>query len=100
MQLDAVLHGEAPRRAGAGIDQATAATQAVRRRFGRACERGQGVPDRIERRHLAVQHRRQRSLRRPGVGVAPALEPVLGVHGVSTEPRSSYQDTAWDATSS
>ena len=27
VQLDAVLHGEAPRRAGAGIDQATAAAR-------------------------------------------------------------------------
>ena len=81
MQLDAVLDREAPRGAGAGIDQATTPLQARRRRFGRAGERRQRVPDRDERRHLAVQHRRERLLRRPGVGVAIAIEPVLGIHG-------------------
>ena len=91
MQLDAILHGKPPRRARAGIDQAAAPAKSLRCRLGRAGERRQGVPDRVERRHLAVQHRRQRPLRRPGVGVAPALEPVLGVHGLSTDVAAYYQ---------
>jgi hypothetical protein len=84
IELDAVLDREPTGRTGARIDQPAGSLQQASGGFpdGKA-QSWHRIADRDEGCLLVVEHRRQRLLGRPAIGVAVAGKPALGVHAPS-----------------
>ena len=82
-QLATVLHADAPRRAGPGVDDPAAALQRRHGVLDGGRDRGKRTPHRSGRCKLLLEHRCNHLGRRPGIEFNVARIDLLGAHDLS-----------------